>query len=140
MDVEVNIWGVVAATVAAMVVGSIWYHKGVFGKDWMKLAKISEKQAQKDAPKAMSVMLVLAAIAAYGLAWLTYAVGFVMEEDSYMVAALQTALMVWVAFVLYAQASNSVFEQRPSRLLLINAGNSLVTFLAMGLMIGWVGL
>ncbi len=139
MDVEVNIVGVVAATLAAMFIGFVWYSKGVFGKEWMKLANVDEKTAQQDAPKAMIVMLVLAAIAAYVLAWLTYAVGYVLQQESYLTSAIQTAMMVWVGFVLYA-AAGAMFEQRPSRLIAINLGNSLVTFLAMGLAIGLVGL
>lgn len=140
MDVEVNFLGVFAAVVAAMIVGSVWYHKAVFGKEWMKLAKIDEKKAQKEAPTAMLTMLFLAVLAAYALAWLTFAVGYTMEEESYLVAAVQTAMMVWVGFVFYAQVSNSVFEQRPQRLRTLNVGNSFVTFLAMGLAIGLVGL
>ena len=140
MDVEVNLVGVAAATVAAMVVGSVWYHKAVFGTEWMKLTKISDKKAKEEAPQAMFVMFVLAALAAYALAWLTYAVGFIMEEESFVVAAVQTAMMVWVGFVFYAQVSNAMFEQRPKRLMVLNVGNSFVTFLAMGLAIGLVGL
>ena len=63
-----------------------------------------------------------------------------MEEDSYVVAAVQAALTTWVGFVFYAQVSNAVFEQRLQRLIAIHVGNSLVTFLAMGLAIGLVGL
>ena len=139
MDVEVNLVGVAAATVAAMVVGSIWYHESVFGKEWMKLAKVDKKKAQKEGPKAMLAMLVLAVFAAYALAWFTFATSVVLQEDSYMAAAVQTSLMVWVGFILYA-AAGAIFEQRPQRLVMINLGNSLVTFLAMGLALGAVGL
>ena len=65
MDVEVNLLGVAAAVVAPVVVGIIWYSKQVFGAEWMKLAKLKEKDLQKEAPKAMSVMLALAIMAAY---------------------------------------------------------------------------
>ncbi len=139
MDVEVNLVGVALATVAAMLVGAIWYSKGVFGAEWMKLVKLNEKKAQKEAPKAMSVMFVLAAITAYAIAWLSFVVSAWLEIDSYLAASLQTALMVWVAFAFATHVSNGMFEQRSSRLMAINVGNSLVTYLAMGLAIGLVG-
>ena len=34
MSIDVNYWGVLAAGVSSMVVGSIWYAQGVFGKTW----------------------------------------------------------------------------------------------------------
>jgi len=141
MEVDVNIWGVLAATVAAMVVGFVWYAKPVFGADWIKLTKINEKKAKADAPIAMLGMFVFAFIAAYVLAFITFIVGyFYASELSYMGAAFMSALLVWLGFLLYATVPSGLFEQKPARLTLINAGNQLVTFLAMALMLGWVGL
>jgi len=132
---------VLAAAVSAMVVGSIWYAKPVFGADWMKLAKINEKKSKEDAPVAMFAMFVFAFIAAYVLAFFTFVVGyFYATELSYMGAAFMTALLVWLGFLLYSVVPGGLFEQKPARLTLINAGNSLATFLVMALVLGWVGL
>jgi len=40
MSVDINYWGVLLAGVSSMVVGFIWYARGVFGKTWGKLAGI----------------------------------------------------------------------------------------------------
>lgn len=139
IEVEVNLVGVAAATVVAMVIGAVWYSKGVFGKEWIKLAGVDEKRAQKEAPHSMAVMAVLAAVQAYVMAYLTYIVGAVLQEESFSTAAIKTALIVWVGFAL-PMAAGAMFEQRRKKLIVINLGNSLVTFLAMGIAIGAVGL
>jgi len=140
MDVDINVWGVLAATVAAMFVGAVWYAKKVFGEDWMKLAKINEKKAQEQAPVAMFGMFVFAFISAYILAFVTYLVFYFYTDLSYMGAAFMSGLLMWLGFLLYSTVSNGLFEQRPARLTLINAGNQIVTMLAMALALGLVGL
>ena len=140
MEVEINVWGVVLAAVAAMIIGAVWYAKALFGNEWMKQAKINEDQAKKEAPKAMFVMAVMAFVAAFVLAHVTYLSDVFFADTSYQMAAIQSGFLMWLGFVLYAQLSNAMFEQRPPRLTMINVGNSLVTFLAMGAVIGAVGL
>ncbi len=136
MEVEVNLLAVFLAAVAAMIVGMVWYAKPVMGAEWMKLAKVDEKKSKKEGPKAMVVMFVLALLAAYVLAYLTFTVGLVTQESSFLTAALKTSVMVWVGFFLYQHVTGAMFEQRPPKLLAINAPNSLITLLAMGLVIG----
>lgn len=42
--VEVNYVAVLLAALATMLVGSVWYTPAVFGKIWMKLAKVKPDQ------------------------------------------------------------------------------------------------
>lgn len=140
MEVEVNLLGVLLAAIGAMVVGSIWYAKGAFGAEWMRLAKIDEKRAKKEGPVAMLVMFVFALVAAYVLAHVTYLSNQFFVEDSFQMSGIQSGFWMWLGFVLYAQVSNGMFEQRPQRLIMLNAANSLVTFVVMGTIIGSVGL
>jgi hypothetical protein len=140
VDVDVNVWGVLAATVAAMVIGSVWYSSSVFGREWAKLAKISRQKAKKDAPVAMLGMAFFAFIAAYVLAHLTFIVDYFYDGLTYTNAALITALLVWLGFILYSTLPAGIFEQKPARLSLINAGNNLISILVMAVVIGWIGL
>ena len=140
MEVEVNLLGVLLAAVGAMIVGSVWYAKGVFGAEWMRLAKVSEKKAKEEGMQAMVVMFILALIAAYVLAHVTYLSDQFFTNTDYQMAAVQSGFWMWLGFVLYAQVSNAMFEQRPRKLMLLNAANSLVTFIVMGAVIGFVGL
>jgi hypothetical protein len=140
MDVEINFIGVLAASIVSMVVGSIWYSKAVFGKIWVKLEKIDEKKAKKDAPSAISGMAVLAILMAYVLAHVTYLSSAFYTDYSYQGAALSSAFWMWVGFVLPVVASNSLFNQAPWKISAIHAGNWLVTLLGMGFVIGAIGL
>lgn len=139
MDVEVNIWGVLAAFVASMVVGSTWYSNSVFGKDWRKLAKLDLKKEKKEMPKAMVIMVVMSLLTAFVLAHVTY-MAFTFFDYSYISSAITTSFWMWLGFVFTGTVMMGAFEQRPNRLTAINLGNSLVTFIAMGLAIGLVGL
>ena len=140
MDVEINALGVVFAAIAAMVVGSLWYSPQVqTGKDWMKLVKPNEKRAKKEMPMAMGVAAITSLITAYVLAHVTY-LSYETLGNSYVASAVTTAFWIWFGFQFTNLTINSTFEQRPRKLLFINLGGSLVTVLAMGLVIGYVGL
>lgn len=139
-EVDVNLVGVLAAAVVAMIIGAVWYSKPLFGVEWMRLTKLTEKQAQKGAPVAMTAMAIMAIVTAGILAHFAYLSYAFFDDSSFFEASVVTSFWAWLGFVLYAQLSNGMFEQRPRKLVLINVGNSLVTLLAMGAVIGWVGL
>lgn len=139
MDVEINLWGVLAAFVASMVIGSVWYSNSLFGKDWRKLVKPDEKRAKKEMPKAMGVMVAMSLLTAYVLAHVAY-LSYTFFDYSFLSSALQSAFWMWLGFVFTGVVMMGAFEQRPMKLTAINLGNSLVTFLAMGAAIGFVGL
>lgn len=140
MGVEVNMLGVFLAAVSSMVVGSIWYSKGVFGTTWGKMAGIDEKKAKADAGMALTGMFVLALVMAYVLAHVAYLSGSFFTDKTYMESAVTSGFWVWLGFVLPVVASNSLFDQRRKKLSAIHAGNWLVTLLVMGWVIGLVGL
>ena len=140
MNVEVNMLGVFLAAVSSMVVGSIWYSKGVFGTAWSKMAGIDEKQARKDAGMGLTGMFVLALLMAYVLAHVAYLSNRFFVDKTYTEAAVTTGFWMWLGFVVPIVASNSLFDQRRKKLSAIHAGNWLVTLLVMGWVIGLVDL
>jgi hypothetical protein len=60
-------------------------------------------------------------------------------NNSFLAAALSTAFWVWLGFTATRFITHDAFEGRPMKLTVINLGNELVTFLAMGLVIGLLG-
>ena len=140
MDVEVNMLAVLLGAVSSMVVGSIWYSKGVFGTAWAKMGGIDEKKAKTDAGMALTGMFVLALVMAYVLAHVSYLSNAFFVDKSFMESAITSAFWMWLGFVLPVVASNSLFDQRRKKLSAIHAGNWLVTLLVMGWVIGVVGL
>jgi hypothetical protein len=144
MDVEVNLIAVLAAAVVSMIIGSVWYSQRVFGKTWFELEKIKLDKDQMGAGKAVATsmigMAILALVMAYVLAHVSYLSFNFFTENDFKTATITTGFWMWLGFVLPVLASNSLFAQKPWKLTFINAGNWLVTLLAMGLTIGLIGL
>lgn len=139
MGVDINWLGVGAATLASMLVGAIWYARGVFGSTWMKLVNLDEKKIRGQAPKALLIALLGSALTAYVLAHVTY-LSFIYLGGSYFSAALTSAIWIWAGFVAVRFMVHDAFEMRDVKLTFLNIGNELAAFLAMGLAIGLVGL
>jgi hypothetical protein len=135
MEVQLNWVGILGATLAAMVVGSLWYSPLVFGKKWMKLTGIDEKKAREGGNRAIGI----AFVTAYVLAHVTY-LSYQFFGGSYLSAALSTAFWVWLGFSAAWMVMHDAFELRPRQLTILNLGSTLVTLLAMALVIGLIGL
>lgn len=136
MEVQINIWAVVLAMVSSMVVGSIWYAKGVFGTTWMKLANIDLDKANPIKP--MITTLVVSLITAYVLAHVSY-LSNQFFGHSFLQDAVTTAFWMWLGFTAARIITHDAFEGRPTKLTLITISNELVTLLVMGLVIGGMG-
>ncbi len=140
MEVQINVWAVVLAVVSSFVVGMVWYSKPVFGEMWRKLIKMDEKTMKKGPKSSAWVLTVLAAaLQAYVLAHVTY-LSASFFGYSWMGASMSTAFWMWAGFQLSMALTHDAFEQRPLKLTMLTAGNQLATLLAMGAVIGWVGL
>ncbi len=137
--VEVNWLAVLIATVASMVVGSIWYGPA-FGKVWMKLAKVSEKDVEKGGWTPLVIAIGTSFVLAFVLAHFTYlAFDFYQEEYSFFSTALITAAWAWLGFTALRFLTHDSFEGRSIKLTGLNAAHELVTMLAMAAVIGLMG-
>lgn len=135
MDVQVNIWAVLLATVASMVVGSIWYAKAVFGKTWFKLVGMTDEKAKKGATKAIVMTVVASLVTAYILAHVTYLSNHFFGH-SFLQDALTTAFWLWLGLTAARFVTHDAFEQRPMQLTAITLAHELVTLEVMALVIG----
>ena len=134
MEVQVNYVAVLLAGLSSMIVGSIWYMPGVFGKSWAKLSK-----AKMDGSPAIYVAtLVASLVTAYILAHVTY-LSNSFFKDSFLQDALTTAFWLWLGFTAARLLVHDLFEGRRKKLFLINAAHELVTVLVMALIIGALG-
>src|SRR5579872_2805859 len=139
MDVKVNVLAILCAVVSSMIVGSIWYAKGVFGKLWMKLIDMTDKKAKEGCNKAIAISIVASLITAYILAHVTYLSNSFFEH-SFLQDALTTAFWIWLAFTAARIVTHDAFEQRPVKLTFLTIGNEFVTLMVMGLIIGLFGI
>jgi hypothetical protein len=138
MDVHVNLWGVLAAVASSMVVGSIWYAPAVFGKAWMKLAKIDMSVDRGSVAKPILITVVISFITAYVLAHVAY-LSNQFFHHSFLQDSLSTAFWVWLGFTAARFITHDAFEGRPAKLTLINVACEFVTLMVMGLLIGLIG-
>src|SRR5580704_4830886 len=133
---DINIWGVLLAGIASMVIGAIYYSDAVLGKAWKKLANIDIKQFQKEMPRVMPLVFLGALITAYVLGFVT-CLYQAFYDVPWLTASMVTALLIWLV-VATNIALHNVLDQRPRKLIYITLGNRLLTLLAMGLIVGWL--
>lgn len=128
--VEINYFAVIAAAVAAFVLGGIWYAPFLFGKPWMEATGITEERAkQANMAKVFGVSFIWSLLGAFVFAmFLGPAPAF-----GFATAAGFAAGLFWVAG---SFAINYQFEQRPLKLLLINGGYHTAQYTLYGAIIG----
>ncbi len=127
---SINYLAVLAATVAGMVVGALWYSPILLGKQWM--AAIGKTPEELGNPaKAMAgqlvTTLIVAVVLAIVVAW---------SGRAGLIGGATVGLTVWLGFVLTALLPSVFFEGRPSNLVAINGSCQLVTYAVMGAIIG----
>ncbi|MEX1111892.1 MAG: DUF1761 domain-containing protein [Candidatus Andersenbacteria bacterium] len=128
----------IAAAIASMVVGSVWYGP-LFGKTFQKAAGMDKWSAEKQAEekkkmgKLYFMQLIASLVMFYVLAL------FIAERGDLSVSSgISTALLAWVGFVVPVQFGSAIWGGSMT-LFWIGAGNMLVTLLAAGAIIGALG-
>jgi len=127
--------GVLLAAASAMIIGTVWYSKLMFGKEWMKIIGLSDKEMKAKSNQAIPALVIVSLVTAYVMslfiAYSHYYIG-----GSWLKAGVHTALLIWLGFAATTIFAHGLFEPRDKKVLYINTGNRLVTLLAMGLILG----
>ena len=113
---DINWVALVAAAVASMVVGFIWYGP-LFGKMWMKLSGMKEMGDKSQMPKTYAIMFVASLVTAYVL--------------SVLGAGLMTTFWIWLGFQATLLLGSVLWEGKSWELYCLNASHQLVSLLAM---------
>ena len=133
-DISINIAAVLVATLAAMVVGSLWYSPLLFVNVWMKElghTPPEQKDVMKTAGPAMAGQLIASFITAYVLA---HILGYAGATTA--ILGIQGAVWAWLGFQATSAASHVFFERKSWTWFAINAGCSFVTAIIMGAILG----
>jgi hypothetical protein len=131
--VDINYVAVLVCGVAAMILGYAWYSNALFGKAWMKLAKLTDadmKKASSNMPMMYGGMFISALVMAYVLAHFAKYAGAVTLTDGAV-----AGFWAWLGFVGTTMLSGALFEHKPLKLYLINTGYYLVTLVVMGIIL-----
>ena len=127
---DINWLAVLTATIAAFMLGGLWYSKVLFGNTWMQEVGLTEEAVNNASmPRTFGATFVLQLIAAIALSAL------IGSEGNWQLG-LQTGLWVGLFWIATAYGVTYLFEQRPFRLWLINGGYYVVLYAVMGTIIG----
>lgn len=126
----VNWLAVLCASVAAFVIGWVWYSKRFFGSTWLiEVGLTEESLRQAKMPLIFGGTFVLQFVAATALAMF-------LGTGSDWLIGLQAGLLIGLGWIATAYGITYLFEQRSLRIFLINTGYFLVLFATMGLILG----
>ncbi len=134
---NVNLWSVLAAAVATMVVGFLWYSPMMFARPWMVEMgydpddKAKAEAMQKGAGKSFALSFIASLASAFVLAKVLQ-VAWVNTP----LHGMKWGFAIWLGFVTTVQWTAMLFGKQSTRLYLINTGYQLVCYLAMGAILG----
>lgn len=127
----VNYLAVLVATIASFVIGGLWYGP-LFGKHWMRLTKLTKKDAQKGNVKLSYILgFISSLVTAYVLAFLIS-----LTDVLGALGGAIVAFWVWLGFVATFQLSQVLWEMKPFQLWMLNNAYNLLMLLVMGAIIG----
>ena len=129
-DITINYWSVVAATIASVILGVLWYNKALFGKQWMKMSGLPDKK-----PEGQGKMMLFGFIS-------TFVQAFVLANIVGMFgggvgAGLQAGFWMWLGFQGTLTLGSVLWERKPFQLWVLNNGYNLIALLLMGLILGY---
>ena len=124
-----NWWAIGVATIAAFVLGGIWYGP-VFGRAWMDALGVTEDEIEPSA-RPFVISFFTALITCIVLAWLMVSLG-----TTGLVAGALLGLVVGLGFIATAMASDSAFCGWSLKLFMIQAGYRVTYSVIMGAILG----
>lgn len=130
---NVNYVAVLVATLSTLTIGFVWYHQKAFGKDWLKLIGLKEKDVTNK--QDMTSLLIASAIF-YGLAVVAMAAIMQMTE---LTAAGDGALLGAIAGFVFFFGPTAVsygYARRRFELALIDGGYGVVALTIAGFIVG----
>lgn len=124
-----NWFAITVAGLAAFAIGAVWYNPKVFGAEWMKLVGLSEARA-----KTANVGLIMGGAFALTLL-IAYNIARLMVRGGGWEGGAKVGLYVGAA-IACATGVNHLFEMKPLKLWLINAGHQVATSVLIGAILG----
>src|SRR5690349_11532430 len=127
-------WGAIhLATLSSFVVGFLWYDKRAFGKAWMKLVGLSEKQvnSNKGAARNFTFTGIASLFSSITLGYLmiVLGVGGILE-------GLVFGATIGAVFRLGGHVIHNGFSKRPAALTVIDGGHDIIAIAVAGALLG----
>ena len=132
--IVVTFWPIVAAGVASVLIGWVWYHPRVFGTTWMRLANVTPEMAERG-KKMMPLSIIVSLLGSMLIAYVMNYIGIAFHIYDWVGAVFELALWSWLGFVVPTSLGTILWEQRPLKLYFINVFYWLVTLTVMALIL-----
>jgi hypothetical protein len=129
----VNLWSVLTAAVATMILGFLWYSPLLFAKPWTLAMgydpndKAKMDEMRKGAGKLYGITFIASLLSAFVLAKIID-----VTTVNAALYGMKIGFAVWLGFVTTVQLTSTLFKKRPIKLYLIDSGYQLVCYLVMG--------
>ncbi|MEV6907433.1 DUF1761 domain-containing protein [Amycolatopsis sp. NPDC051071] len=135
MELNINWLAVVVAAAAGMGIAMVWYGGWPFLGVWRELTGVTEEDSKRAGKAPFAVLLPSILVTALVLAVACSIVsGFFGSDPLWLDLAVGFA--IWLGFSLTTLAQHNAFEQKPTRLIVLNNAYQLTLFLGMTLAIG----
>jgi len=125
----INIGAVVACTVAAFILSSVWYM--VFSKARATMLKLNLEEERKPKPQNIALELLRTFVLA-----LLFAIILSKQATNSLGESLQLGLLLWLAFPAILLSGSVMWDKVPARLAAIHAGDWLIKILLIAVIIG----
>jgi len=130
------IWPILVASVVAFAIGALWYSPVLFGKEYMSLMKISDKEVAAAKAKGgmwkLYVVQFITTVVMFGvLAFLIYASGTSNAKNGAFLGVL-----VWLGFPAMFDIGSLLWEKKPFKLVVIQSVVMLINLVIGGAVLG----
>src|SRR3989344_4857515 len=127
----INYLAVLVSAVIGMVIGALWYSPLLFGKLWMRLSGMTEKQLNEAKKKGMGKMYLIAFIA---VLLMTYVLAHFVDytDSNTFTKGMQTGFWLWLGFFVPILVGSVLWENKSFKLYLLNVIHYLVVLIILG--------
>ena len=132
MDLSaVNYLAVFVAAVSMFLIGAVWYSKFIFGKAWMRANNFTEEEtSNNNVGKTFGLAFIFSFIMALNLAF------FLADESTTLTWGIIAGALAGIGWVALGFALIALFERKSWKYILINGGYLIISFIAMGAILG----
>ena len=138
--VPVNYLAVLASALLMMVLGGLWYGP-LFGKQWIALMGFDPEKVKDMQAAGMGAMWKSYALMALGALVMSFVLSHSLIfasaylGESGLSAGLQTGFWNWLGFIVPVSLGTVIWEGKPWKLWVLNAGYYLVGLLLIGMLL-----
>lgn len=138
MDISINSWAVLAAAIAHMAIGMIWYSPPVFGKLRMSYMGLTPQRMEELKKRGMGRIYCVSFVTAFLMSYvLAHFVKIWDVED--IGGALQLAFWLWLGFVATVSLGSVLWEGKSLKFYFLNIGYQFVAIFIMAVILAiWV--